>query len=150
MEEYAEEVRKLRRLGQELDLSEEQINRVIEDSFHFLKTEGTICDLVDQPDCRRPTQSSRRVWLSSCVFCVLLIVSASLLHRSSLFGYRKTVNNYIERNVQDMIYPGMKLFRKLMLPVVNQFPSLTGKSCSLSSSSRGHMYSLMLVSRLFS
>lgn len=109
-----------------MELSEEQIHRVIQDSFQFLETEG-ICDHADRPTCNTPTPSARRVRLMSCILCVLLVVSASFLQRSSLFGYRKTINNYIERNVQEMIYPSMKLFRKLLLPVVNQFPSLTGK-----------------------
>jgi len=119
LREYAEEVTKLRDIGRELELSEEQINQVIEDSFHFLEHEGG-CE--PQPECRRP---ARRVWLIAGLLCVLLLLSASCLQRSSLLGYRKTINNYIERNVQEMIYPGMKLFRKIMLPMVNQFPSLT-------------------------
>jgi hypothetical protein len=113
-------------LGQELDLTEDQINQIIEESFHFLETEGSY-DHVDRPVCRPPNHSHRRLWLMSCFICFLLVMSAGLLQRSSLFGYRKAINNYIERNVQEMIYPGMKLFRKIMLPVVNQFPSLTGK-----------------------
>uniref|UniRef100_A0A1B6MGP5 Uncharacterized protein n=1 Tax=Graphocephala atropunctata TaxID=36148 RepID=A0A1B6MGP5_9HEMI len=120
LQEYAEEVSKLRNLGRELELSEDQINQVIEDSFHFLETE----ERAARPECPAP-HSTRRVWLTSLLLCMLLVVSASLLQRSSLFGYRKTINNYIERNVQEMIYPSMKLFRKIMLPVVNHFPSLT-------------------------
>ncbi|XP_054268529.1 uncharacterized protein LOC128990247 [Macrosteles quadrilineatus] len=124
LREYAEEVDKLRQLGKDLDLSEEQINQIIEDSFHFLETEGSY-DQVDRPVCPPSNHSPKRIWIVSCVICLLLVFSAGMLQKSSLFGYRKAINNYVERNVQEMIYPGMKLFRKLMLPVVNQFPSLT-------------------------
>lgn len=126
MEEYSEEVNKLRHLGRELDLTEEEINRVIEESFNFLETEGCYDNRDRRTNCQSPAPV-RRLWLI-CVLCVLVMVSASIYYQqSSLPGYRKTVNNYIERNVQELIYPGMKLFRKLMLPVVYWFPSLTGK-----------------------
>lgn len=123
LQEYAEEVSKLRSLGRELELSEEQINQVIEESFHFLETEGNLDRIIHHP----PTRSMRRMWLVR-IICIMVIVSATICHRTIFVGYRKTINNYIERNVQELIYPGMKVFRKIMLPVVNQFPSLTGKA----------------------
>ncbi|XP_075212572.1 uncharacterized protein LOC142319315 isoform X2 [Lycorma delicatula] len=111
---YKREVETLKNLGRSWNMSEKEIDKVIEDSIDFFKNQkqksGTVyLNLF----C---LQSMWRVLLSS-LFLVLVL--------SSLIIYKKSVQNIIERNVQEIIYPGMKLFRKLMLPVIKTFPSLT-------------------------
>ena len=66
-------------------------------------------------------------FLWALIGIIVVVLCIIELNKSTISTYRKNVHNYIERNVQEMIYPGMKLFRKLMLPIVTNFPTLTGK-----------------------
>ncbi|KAL1116205.1 hypothetical protein AAG570_005700 [Ranatra chinensis] len=57
-----------------------------------------------------------------CGWAVLLTAAAVLC---LVYSNRKVAHDYLERNIQEVIYPGMKLVRKLMLPLVTNFPALT-------------------------
>lgn len=39
--------------------------------------------------------------------------------------YRSEASSVILRNVQNLIYPGMKIWRKITLPIITKFPGLT-------------------------
>lgn len=117
IEEYKREVARLRDLGKSWNLTDEQIDKVIEKSFKVVENE-----------CSKETKlfnlrGTRQFWM---IFTLVLICGIMIFQTSSFSVIRKNVNNYIERNVQEIIYPGMKLFRKLMLPIIIIFPSLTG------------------------
>ena len=109
---YCREVGRLRRAGREWDLTEEQIDSIIEESFKFLE---------EEVPCGRTVRSAtRKKFKRAFIVCL----AAVLLYLC--YDYRQVAHNYVERNVQEIIYPGMKLVRKLMLPVIQAFPSLTG------------------------
>lgn len=45
---------------------------------------------------------------------------------SILLTYKTETSNILLRNLQTFIYPGMKFWRKLSIPIITQFPELTG------------------------
>lgn len=45
---------------------------------------------------------------------------------SILLTYKTETSNILLRNLQTFIYPGMKIWRKLSIPIITQFPELTG------------------------
>lgn len=53
----------------------------------------------------------------------------------ALVNYRTDISRLFMRNIQTFIYPGMKYWRKMTLPIIRQFPQLTNlydESCLLS------------------
>lgn len=83
-------------------------------------------------NCRLLSQFSR----SNCLlkitqiipkFNITIIISIFLV---CLLLYKHETSSFFLRNIQTSIYPGMKLWRKLTLPVISQYPSLTGMDTS--------------------
>lgn len=53
----------------------------------------------------------------------------------ALVNYRTDISRLFMRNIQTFIYPGMRYWRKITLPIIRQFPQLTNlydESCLLS------------------
>lgn len=53
----------------------------------------------------------------------------------ALVNYRTDISRLFMRNIQTFIYPGMRYWRKMTLPIIRQFPRLTNlydESCLLS------------------
>uniref|UniRef100_A0A1B6CT62 Cupin-like domain-containing protein n=1 Tax=Clastoptera arizonana TaxID=38151 RepID=A0A1B6CT62_9HEMI len=121
IEEYKEEVSKLCNLGKSWNLTDEQIDEVIENSFQKFEKKHQNIEKVQLKLCKI---QRFRITLFAIAIIVLLSIYL-ILQTSSFTSLRKSINNYVERNVQEIIYPGMKLFRKLMLPIIITFPSLT-------------------------
>lgn len=114
MEEYKKDVERLRELGRQWNMTEKEIDKVIKESIDFFEV-------------KKQNHRNGNFNFLFPVYLWRLFASLSFLIiiMFSLIVYRKSVQNIVERNVQEIIYPGMKLFRKLMLPVVKTFPSLT-------------------------
>ncbi|RZF48752.1 hypothetical protein LSTR_LSTR013836 [Laodelphax striatellus] len=110
---FKKEVEFIKRLGREWNLDNDEIDGVLSDAVNCLENERT------------QKRSSTNCWKSLLTWrCIILIISVVAALSSALI-YRKTLQNVVERNVQEMIYPGMKVFRKIMLPLIKAFPSLT-------------------------
>ncbi|BET01866.1 Hypothetical protein NTJ_14684 [Nesidiocoris tenuis] len=118
LKSYLHEVKKLRSLGKDWNLSDEEIDRIIDDSFRFLETEFAFVDdnLTTDSGVKLNT---RKLWSVSLAVCAVAILCCALV------TYRRPATNYLEKNLHQLVYPGMKLLRKIMLPVVKTFPSLT-------------------------
>lgn len=59
------------------------------------------------------------------IVCILIV----------LVNYHTNVSRLFMRNIQTLIYPGMRYWRKLTLPIIREFPQLTNlydESCLLS------------------
>lgn len=50
-----------------------------------------------------------------------------LLTLFTLFVYKHEASSIILRNIQTYIYPGMKMWRKLTVPIISNYPILTGR-----------------------
>lgn len=115
LEVYCREVIRLRKLGKQMNLSDDQINEAIDKAFRLIESGNQAHEAkwYFQMSC---INFYRLFWVFMYTILLLCLVA---LHRSP------SVHNYVERNVQEMIYPGMKFFRKLILPIVTTFPTLT-------------------------
>lgn len=62
------------------------------------------------------------VWMNRRQYCAIMIVVAICI---LLVNYKLEASNFFMRNIQNMIYPGMRAWRILTLPLIQTFPSLT-------------------------
>lgn len=119
LDDYYKKVVELRKLGKEMNLTDEQVDEAIDKAFRLIESES-------QSGTERYFVVAFSIYkLLWALVIIVAVLCAVELNKPTLSTYRKNLHNYIERNVQEMIYPGMKLFRKLMLPVVKTFPTLT-------------------------
>ena len=121
---YEQEVKKLRRLGKEWRLKETDIDEIIHESFHFLK------DHCDKESDKSLNRRSRSESLCSLKFTLKLVVLVVLMFLGTclFISYHKPTYNVVVRNVQELIYPTMKCLRRITLPIVKAFPSITGNT----------------------
>ncbi|XP_073996161.1 uncharacterized protein isoform X1 [Rhodnius prolixus] len=110
---YGESIQKLRSRGKQWKLTDEDIDKIIDESFKFLET-----DL--QTKAKWYAQRKGRIWIYVALI-IAIVVAAFFV----LFWYRKAAHSILERNIQEIIYPSMKFLRKVMLPIVKFFPTLT-------------------------
>lgn len=113
---YAEESQKLRNIGKNLHLTDTDIDRIIDESFKFLETEYASKQVSQKCSLFR----RKNIIIFSAVIGVLAFLCFYTSYQ------RKSVHAYIVRNFQVLVYPAMKLLRKIMLPVIEKFPALTG------------------------
>ena len=111
---YIKESQKLRNIGKDLNLTDADIDRVIDNSFKVNKNETTYI---------RHSQMNFGYRNKFIITTSLLVAVIIILYINT--SQRKIVYGYIERNFQALVYPAMKLLRKIMLPVIKRFPSLT-------------------------
>lgn len=109
---YMEETKKLRSIGKDLNLTDTDIDRIIDESFKFLENETSI-------------KKSQKYYGKKKFIIIVSIIIAVIAVLCFFSNPRKIIHGYIERNFQALVYPGMKLLRKIMLPVIKTFPSLT-------------------------
>ena len=107
--EYEKEIDDIKEYAIKNNISEDQVNKIIKDCFILLEDKTSRCI----------TFILRILKLSSIVSIMLLI---SLL---ILYNHPKT-HNILLRNLQNVIYPGLRVFRKAAVPVITLYPSLTG------------------------
>lgn len=67
------------------------------------------------------TNFTRRKKYVACLAIGLAIIAILLVATNY-----KVLYSYIACNLQDYIYPGLRLIRKLSIPIISLFPSLTG------------------------
>ncbi|KAJ9583587.1 hypothetical protein L9F63_022060 [Diploptera punctata] len=119
---YEQEVKKLRRLGKEWRLKERDIDEIINKSFKFLQEQcetQNVKSLITDGTKSRPLYSFK-LTLKFIMFVILMFFGACLF-----ITYHRPTYNLVVRNVQELIYPTMKSLRKITLPIVRAFPSIT-------------------------
>lgn len=124
LERYEENIEKVRRVGLRSNLSESEVNNAIDQCISSL--------LVKENESKLKKKSSKgffslirkiiHVSRKFAIFCCVCLVTMSVLY--GLLQH-KPIQYFIQSNLQDFIYPGMKILRKLVLPVIALFPSLT-------------------------
>ncbi|XP_026283555.1 uncharacterized protein LOC113209985 [Frankliniella occidentalis] len=121
---YKKKLENVRAFGLESNLSETEICSVMDEymkSFmmkNSLMTEGTARTSRLLPRARNsmPYLKNFLIFLASFLFSVLIMYIV-LQHKPTQY--------FIQSKLQDFIYPGMKVLRKLSLPIISLFPSLT-------------------------
>lgn len=123
---YQDSIEKVRLAGLKSNLSEREVNNAMEQCLGSL--------LVKENELKLKRKTSK--WFLSSirqVICVLKKIGVALLFFlvsiMILYGLlqHKPIQYFIQSNLQDFIYPGMKILRKLVLPVISLYPSLTSK-----------------------
>lgn len=107
---YERKVREIRRYAIESNISESEVNKIFDNCFKKLKL-----------------YEAKKSFLSAAVMIkyTFLFTLISTLCAILSFNHPPTMN-LLMRNSQNFIYPGMKIFRQLAVPILNRFPSLTG------------------------
>lgn len=114
---YKREIEALKEQGKEWGLSEEEVNFAYGESLLYLKDKFPALYNRNPEDC--PTRKRRLLRF----IIIFLIIITGICYGLS---YHKPTHNFVERNIQEAIYPFMKLYRKITLPLIEWFPSLTG------------------------
>ena len=73
--------------------------------------------------------SNKKIFIQNLIYRKkqIILYMLTIIIFALLFFYKHETASILLRNIQNFIYPGMKLWRKLSLPVISKFPSLTGK-----------------------
>jgi len=112
--DYEAQLKALREYGQNVGLSETEINAAMHKSLQYLKETSQ----------NKKNTEKRNIsfWL---IFMSLLAALLGVLYCANV---HKVVHNIVDRNVQEVIYPFMSLYRKFSLPLIKGIPSLTSKN----------------------
>lgn len=109
---YISNINIIRAYSQAQGISDEQFNEIV--IKHF---DGNLNFFYYH----RLTQYIKK---RSALIVLLLVCIFILFHK------HETVSILL-RNIQAFIYPGMKIWRKLTLPIISRYPSLTGRVMKL-------------------
>lgn len=112
LEKYKTEVQKLRQAAKGLNLTDEDVNNMFEECFRQLN-----------PDYQREIKKKSSIIFVLKILFYIIIVFLSLF---ILLNHHQPTISLVLRNVQSLIYPGLKLLRLLAIPVIQFFPSLSG------------------------
>lgn len=106
--EYSNSLKNLKKQCMEAGMSEEEFRRMY---FQSLKTLESTAQLGDN--------SRRRVYTKYGTLFLGIVIAIYVTYNF------KTVYSTVMCNVQEYIYPGLKLLRRIAIPFISLFPSLT-------------------------
>lgn len=109
MQEYANSIKNLKKQCGDAGMSEEEFKRMY---FRSLKT----LENTGRPEVTTPCRFV--IKFGFLLVAIILGVYIVLNHN--------TIYSSIVCNLQEYIYPGLKLLRKISIPLISLFPSLTG------------------------
>lgn len=109
LKEYADSIKRLREQCLDSGMSEEEFRNLYNESLQSL-------DIQQQETSNNTAFKTRHKVL---LFLLLFLTCCAY--------YYQTIYSCIVCQLQDYIYPGLRLIRKLAIPFLTLFPSLTGK-----------------------
>lgn len=119
LEKYKKEVQKLRQAAKGLNLTDEDVNNIFEECFRQLN-----------PNCQRESKKkSSFIFILKILFYIIVVFFSLFI----LLNHHQPTISLVLRNVQSLIYPGLKLLRLLAIPVIQFFPSLSGMLTNIKS-----------------
>ncbi|CAH0669197.1 unnamed protein product [Spodoptera exigua] len=107
IQEYSNSIKHLKKECIDAGMTEEEFRRMYLSSLETLDDE------------ERPNNVPRRFITKFRVFLVMLLIILYIV-----YDY-KSIYSSIVCNLQEFIYPGLKLLRKITIPFISLFPSLT-------------------------
>ncbi|XP_026747369.1 uncharacterized protein LOC113508495 [Trichoplusia ni] len=107
LQEYSDSIKNLKKQCIDAGMSEEEFKLMYFQTLKTLENNG------------RPENNTRR-----SIFKYFLILLGVFIVLYTLY-YSKAVYSSIVCNLQEYIYPGLKLLRRLSIPFISLFPSLT-------------------------
>ncbi|XP_003425658.1 uncharacterized protein LOC100680523 [Nasonia vitripennis] len=105
---YKKEIDNIVNYAKKNNISEEQVNKIFNECFYLLETKS----------------SSRLQFILKFIKWLTIISFLLITSGFVLYNHPKT-HNILLRNVQNLIYPGLRIFRKFAVPVITVYPSLT-------------------------
>lgn len=124
---YEEGLKKVRLVGLESKLSEQDVNNVMEECIQSLLVSRRTSNLSRDREgltikalgyVKRVASFLKKILM---LLCVLLVITCILY----ITLQNKPIQYFVQSKLQDFIYPGMKILRKLFLPIIYLYPSLT-------------------------
>lgn len=115
IQSYEARLDELKEAGRASGLSHEEIELTLKQSILYL----------DQAHGRDDPLSFRRKRKSLLRYIIALTV-VTTVGSCFFFNFYRPVHNFVERNIQEIIYPFMTSYRRMTLPIVKAFPLLTG------------------------
>lgn len=107
---YSESIRRLKRQCLEAGMTEDEFRKIYFESLNSLDARGS-------PE----TQSRSRFRVKYRVLVVGVIIFLCAAYNS------KYLYSILMCNLQEYIYPGLRLLRRISIPLISLFPSLTGE-----------------------
>lgn len=111
LQEYSNAINNLKKQYKDNGMTEDEFKRIY---FKSLKS------LQSSTEYEEADRSRRLVIKYGILFIGTIIVLYSVYNFETLYST-------IMCNVQEFIYPGLKLLRRISIPIISLFPSLTGK-----------------------
>lgn len=110
LQEYAKSIKQLKKECSDAGISEEEFKEMYYDTLNELDRNNQ--NIVP----------NRRRFNKGYLYLIILCVIASSI---ALLNFKSIYSCFI-CNMQDYIYPGLRFIRKISIPFISLFPSLTG------------------------
>lgn len=106
LEVYKKQLKKIRQFARENDITDNEINKALQNSFRTLE--------------KKEKKVNFRFFMKSMVTLLFIIIICFISFDKKFLGVM------LLRNLQNSIYPGLKLLRKIAVPIIQHYPSLSG------------------------
>lgn len=134
-EEYRRKVESLKKsAAQNLGLSAAEIEQVFESCEKIIQIRKKRLKSVDPTALQK--LSKYLLWLAK--YALLLITCALIIY--VILNVHQPTSSIVLRNVQGLIYPGLKVWRFLSVPFVKLFPSLTSEYYLINSLRKNYIF----------
>jgi hypothetical protein len=118
LQQYKNDVNNLRKCANQLDFSDRELTKIFKECFRIL-------DQEDSTSKQNATNAQKYFSTIVKIFLIFTLVSVCIY---ILLNVHQPTSSLVLRNVQGLIYPGLKVLRFLSVPIIKQYPSLTGSS----------------------
>ncbi|XP_033360201.1 uncharacterized protein LOC117239044 isoform X3 [Bombus vosnesenskii] len=105
LEVYKKQLKKIRQFARENDITDNEINKALQNSFRTLE--------------KKKKKVNFRFFMKSMVTLLFIIIICFISFDKKFLGVM------LLRNLQNSIYPGLKLLRKIAVPIIQHYPSLS-------------------------
>lgn len=119
LKSYKRQINELRLRGKQWGLTTEEINFAFEESFSYMRDKYPKLYSKRNENGMFTSRLNIKFW-KIAIFLIFTILMGYGI------SYHKPTHNFVERNIQEVIYPFMKVYRRLTLPLVVSYPSLSG------------------------
>jgi hypothetical protein len=116
LQQYKNDVNNLRKCANQLDFSDRELTKIFKECFRIL-------DQEDSTSKQNATNAQKYFSTIVKIFLIFTLVSVCIY---ILLNVHQPTSSLVLRNVQGLIYPGLKVLRFLSVPIIKQYPSLTG------------------------
>lgn len=103
---YREKLKEIYEYARENDISEDEVDKILQNSFHVLE------------------KRRKKHGLSLCMKSVVITLFTIII--CFMYFDQKFLAVMLLRNLQTSIYPGLKLVRNVAVPIIQHYPSLSG------------------------